>query len=274
MVSWLESSRHATGDPGRVHTEGRIVRAIVEQAREQVAALLGTRPRQVVFTSGGTEAVNAATWGATRARPGQPIVLADVEHSSVRDASVRAGCRRARRGRPPRTHRPRRRSRTPSEDTARSRRSRCARALPGRQSRGRHRATRGRGHRGVPAPRRLRPRRRLHGRRAHRAGSRRARRRSGVGERPQAGRASRAPAPWCVRRGLRVEPWLLGGEQERARRGGLENVAGIVGFGAAAEALTEPGRLARESAAARAGTPKPSWPRPRRSTTSRSSATP
>src|SRR5580704_14734950 len=91
MVSWLESSRHTTGDPGRVHTEGRISRSTVEHAREQVAALLGTRPRQVVFTSGGTEAVNAATWGATRARPGRPVVLAEVEHSSVRDASARAG---------------------------------------------------------------------------------------------------------------------------------------------------------------------------------------
>ncbi len=46
-----------------------------------------------------------------------------------------------------------------------------------------------------------------------------------------------------VRRGLRVEPWLVGGEQERARRGGLENIPGIVGFGAAAEALAGPGRI-------------------------------
>ena len=63
----------------------------VEAAREQVAALLGARPRQVVFTSGGTEAVNAAVWGATRRQPGQPVVLAAVEHSSVRDASARLG---------------------------------------------------------------------------------------------------------------------------------------------------------------------------------------
>src|SRR5580658_8945174 len=89
MVSWLESSPTTTGDPGRVHTEGRIVRAVVEDAREQVAALLGTRPRQVVFTSGGTEAVHAAVWGALRARPGRPVARAGVEHSSVRDSSSR-----------------------------------------------------------------------------------------------------------------------------------------------------------------------------------------
>ncbi len=40
-----------------------------------------------------------------------------------------------------------------------------------------------------------------------------------------------------VRRGLRIEPLLVGGEQERARRGGLENVPAIVGFGAACAAL-------------------------------------
>ena len=64
----------APADPGRVHTEGRIARALVEDGRDAVATLLGVRPRQVVFTSGGTEAVNAAVWGVTRARPGRPVI--------------------------------------------------------------------------------------------------------------------------------------------------------------------------------------------------------
>jgi cysteine desulfurase len=51
-----------------------------------------------------------------------------------------------------------------------------------------------------------------------------------------------------VRRGSRFEPLLVGGDQERARRGGLEHVPGILGFGAAAEALAQPGRLATEAA--------------------------
>ena len=54
-----------------------------------------------------------------------------------------------------------------------------------------------------------------------------------------------------VRRGLRIEPFILGGAQERARRGGFENVIGIVGFGAAAAALSDPGRLERERSDAR-----------------------
>jgi cysteine desulfurase len=76
-------------DPGRLHEEGRTVRDALEEARQQVAALFGAAPRQVVFTSGGTEAINAAVWGATRRAPGAPVLYADVEHSAVREASDR-----------------------------------------------------------------------------------------------------------------------------------------------------------------------------------------
>ena len=58
MTAWLEGKQ--TGDPGRVHTEGRVVRDAVERAREAVATLLGTTANRVVFTSGGTEAANVA----------------------------------------------------------------------------------------------------------------------------------------------------------------------------------------------------------------------
>ena len=57
-----------------------------------------------------------------------------------------------------------------------------------------------------------------------------------------------------LRRGLRIEPLLVGGEQERGRRAGLEDVTGAVGFGAAAEALAGTGRIGSESAAALAAT--------------------
>jgi len=78
-------------DPGRVHTEGRIARATLEEAREDVARFCGTRSRQVIFTSGATEAINAAVFGATAAGRGDHIVCPAVEHSAVRRASDRAG---------------------------------------------------------------------------------------------------------------------------------------------------------------------------------------
>ena len=73
------------GNPSSPHAEGRRARAIVEDAREQVAALVGARPAEVVFTSGGTEANNAvlaAGWDT--------IVLSGIEHDSVLSPS-RAG---------------------------------------------------------------------------------------------------------------------------------------------------------------------------------------
>ena len=89
VVALTQWASLPTADPGRVHEEGRIVRDALEVARGQVADLVGVAGRQVVFTSGATESINAAVWGATRAAPGMPVLCAAVEHSAVRDASAR-----------------------------------------------------------------------------------------------------------------------------------------------------------------------------------------
>jgi cysteine desulfurase len=70
------------GDPGRIHAEGLEARVAIETAREHVAHLLGARPRSVIFTSGATEAIATACWGA--AERGAHQVLSGVEHSAVR----------------------------------------------------------------------------------------------------------------------------------------------------------------------------------------------
>ncbi|MGI8754408.1 MAG: cysteine desulfurase family protein [Acidimicrobiales bacterium] len=93
MVAALDSH---VGDPGRIHEEGLSARVALETAREQVAALLGARSREVVFTSGATEAIASAVWGAAeRARvngaSGRHQVVSAVEHSAVRLAAERAG---------------------------------------------------------------------------------------------------------------------------------------------------------------------------------------
>src|SRR5262245_22942690 len=67
-----------TGNPSSPHAEGRQARAIVEDAREQVAALVGARPAEVVFTSGGTESNNMVLAGGW-----DVILAAGVEHDSV-----------------------------------------------------------------------------------------------------------------------------------------------------------------------------------------------
>src|SRR5262245_45754730 len=68
------------GNPSSVHAEGRAARRLIEQAREEVAALTGADPRNVVFTSGGTEANMLALTpesGADR------LLISDIEHPSV-----------------------------------------------------------------------------------------------------------------------------------------------------------------------------------------------
>jgi cysteine desulfurase len=245
LHAWM---KEPAGDPGRVHEEGRRVRAAVEEARQQVADLVGVRPRQVVFTSGGTEAVNAAVWGATRARPGERVLCARVEHSSVRDSSVRLA---------------------EVEDLPVDRWGRIdPDAVAGALT----------GHGGEPAL--------VHCQWAnHEVGTVQpvaevveACRQRGVlvhvdaaaacghldldlGELDAdlvsvSGHKFGGPpgvGALVVRRGLRIEPYLVGGQQERGRRAGMEPVGAIVGMGAAAAALAADGRerLTGEGARAR-----------------------
>jgi cysteine desulfurase len=79
------------GNPSSLHTAGRRARRVVEESREQIAAALGARPSEVVFTSGGTEADNLAVIGGFTARhdadPRRRRVLASaVEHHAVMDS--------------------------------------------------------------------------------------------------------------------------------------------------------------------------------------------
>lgn len=85
MVEWYRA-RGTAGDPGRIHAEGMAARVAVEQARDDVAACFGARSREVVFTSGATEAITSAVWGA--APRGSEIVVPAIEHSAVRDAAA------------------------------------------------------------------------------------------------------------------------------------------------------------------------------------------
>lgn len=82
------------GNPSSLHAEGRQARAAVEAARREVAALIGCKPAEIVFTSGGTEADNLALFGAAMGRPVH-LICSAVEHHAVLDACqalARQGC--------------------------------------------------------------------------------------------------------------------------------------------------------------------------------------
>ncbi|HEX7165850.1 MAG TPA: cysteine desulfurase family protein [Acidimicrobiales bacterium] len=226
MLPWLTGERAA--DPGRVHTEGRMARAAVEDARERVAALLGARPREVVFTSGATEAINAAVFGSVETTGKRRIVAPAVEHSAVLDASARHDLVRVR-----------------VDGVGRVDAGDVLAAITADTALvhvqwGNHEvatlqpvaevvaacraegvlvhvdAAQAAGHVGIDLAALGAD---LVSVSAHKLGGPK-----GIGA-------------LVVRRGIRLAPLLVGGEQERARRGGIENVPAIVGFGQAADTL-------------------------------------
>ena len=75
------------GNASSIHHHGQHVRAAVEAARESVAALLGARPAEVVFTSGGTEADNLAIFGLIK--PGDHVISSVIEHHAVLNSCKR-----------------------------------------------------------------------------------------------------------------------------------------------------------------------------------------
>ena len=242
----------AVGDPGRIHEEGQAARVALEVARQQVADLLGARPRSVVFTSGATEAIATAIWGTTARAiaAGAEVhhVVTAVEHSAVRLTAERAGdvtvvpVDRVGRIDPDAVVAALR------PDTA------CVHVQWGNHEVGTIQPVEA-----VVAACRER------GVLVHVDAA------QAVGRAPIAfdatgidllslsGHKLGGPAgtgALLIRRGLRLEPLLLGGDQERARRAGLEPVAALAGLGAACAELagTEPdGRTTAEVEADRAG---------------------
>lgn len=232
-----------SGDPGRIHEEAMASRVALETAREQVADLIGARAREVVFTSGATEAIGAAAWGAaerSRVRSGgRPVhqVVTAVEHSAVRQWAERCGEVTVvgvdRTGQV-----------DPDEVLAAIRDDTAAVHVQW----GNHEV-------GTVQPlARIVPACRERKVLVHVDAA------QAVGRVPVdfaalgadlmsvSGHKLGGPAgsgALVVRRGLRIPPLLVGGDQERARRAGLEPVATLVGLGAASAAVAA--NLTREA---------------------------
>ena len=77
------------GNASSIHHYGQETRAAVERARESVAALLGCRPSEIVFTSGGTEADNLAAFGLIGAR--DHVITSTIEHHAILNSCKRLG---------------------------------------------------------------------------------------------------------------------------------------------------------------------------------------
>ena len=84
--------REVPGNPSSIYAEGRAARALVDRARDEVASALGATPAEIVFTSGGTEADNLALRGTLKARrwenkEGPGLVISTIEHHAVLDTA-------------------------------------------------------------------------------------------------------------------------------------------------------------------------------------------
>lgn len=84
MLPWLERC----GNPSSLHSFGRRAREAVETARDEVAALLGASPQELVFTASGTEANNAVLHTVAQTWDGGHLVLSAFEHPSILAAAV------------------------------------------------------------------------------------------------------------------------------------------------------------------------------------------
>jgi cysteine desulfurase len=251
LDAMLPYLRDHPGDPGRVHTEGKTTRVALEVAREQVAALFAARPREVVFTATGTESVNTAVWGGVarglerQGRERVHVVTTAVEHSAVLDSCHRAptevtvvGVDRA--------------GRVDTDAVLAALRPDTV--LVSVQLANHEVGTM------QDALDMVTPAAQQHGALVHVDAC------AAAGHVPIDFAAlgvdlcsvtahklggPKGAAALLVRRGLRIPPFIVGGMQERARRGGIEDVAAIVGFGAAAAELIEGERLEEEASSAR-----------------------
>ncbi|MBE2180111.1 MAG: cysteine desulfurase [Chthoniobacterales bacterium] len=220
------------GNPSSPHAFGRAAKAAVERARGQVGFLLGAPPDAVVFTGGGTESINTAVRGALAAQPGKRhIVTTAIEHSATKvlcEQLAREGCEVTwlavdQAGQPDQT------------DYLKSLRPDTAIVT----------VVWANNETGVLLPIEAMARAADERRVVFHADAVQA-----VGKIPVdlrkvpvhllSAAAHKFHGPkgtgvLFVRPGLGLPPLILGGDQERGRRSGTENVAGIVGMGAAAE---------------------------------------
>lgn len=71
------------GNPSSIHRYGRLARKAIDKARKQIAELINAEPSEIFFTSGGTESNNTALRGIVLQKPGSSIVTSSIEHDAI-----------------------------------------------------------------------------------------------------------------------------------------------------------------------------------------------
>lgn len=83
LEAMLPFLRYEYANPSSLYSAARHTRAAIEHSRAKIAALIGAKPTEIVFTSGGTESNNLAIQGVLRANPGSHWVTTAIEHDAV-----------------------------------------------------------------------------------------------------------------------------------------------------------------------------------------------
>ena len=96
LAAMLPYFSEVYGNASSIHAFGQSARGAVERARAAVAALLGARPSEIIFTSGGTESDNAAIFGSLPAHPSHLIRKTKSLTLSPPPSSILRYCTRAR----------------------------------------------------------------------------------------------------------------------------------------------------------------------------------
>ena len=82
VIEALTHGLQLFGNPSSIHAEGQKVKAELIQARREIASYLGVKPQEILFTSGGTEALNSLIFSFTKGKKGH-LISSDLEHSAV-----------------------------------------------------------------------------------------------------------------------------------------------------------------------------------------------
>lgn len=87
VVAMVDAMESHYANPSSVHRPGQYARKLIDDARRQVASLIGCDAAELVFTSGGTESINTAIVGLLRTRlPRKKVIISTVEHSATQGA--------------------------------------------------------------------------------------------------------------------------------------------------------------------------------------------